>query len=565
MRHGSDLAISVRHGFERAMVTIIDANLTTFIAGLVLFQFGSGPIRGFAVTLMIGIITSLFTAFFISRLIFHLLLERKIQSLSMASWFGRMRMNFLKFTKPAFALSAAVILGGLWVFFDTPSDIKNSLDFTGGADVRVVTAEEMTAQDLKKLLVDPSRAANAEFRKDFPDAQVNTVESTSESGKARKFSVKLKVSPELAAAIAKETEKDPLYRPPYVTKLQTALEGTLVPQAFTGARVTTEKGRRTNLAEIVVHNTEPLETSAMVAAVRKAMQNNSAEVVVTALANGKPDKALTKAKDLRVEFDVPKSVEDSKGLVSYVSSLLQPKAAHQQPDSAAKPEGPAIVLSNPIPDVAVIGGRMVGELKSAAIGAMLVALICIVLYIRLRFHQYKYGIAAVVALVHDVLVALGLVVLFNRLGLVYAELSLSMIAAFLTIIGYSINDTIVIFDRVRENLANQLKAGDTTRSFADTINLSINQTLSRTILTSGTTFFVVLALLFVNYGSGSELEGFAFAMIIGIITGTYSTIFIASPIVMWLRSRETHDAGLSEDGGLAELADQDEAVPAVAH
>jgi SecD/SecF fusion protein len=207
---------------------------------------------------------------------------------------------------------------------------------------------------------------------------------------------------------------------------------------------------------------------------------------------------------------------------------------------------------------------MVGELKSAAVGAMFVALFCIVMYIRVRFREYKYGLGAVAALAHDVLVALGLVVLFNRFGLVSCELSLSMIAAFLTIIGYSINDTIVIFDRVRENLGKQAKAGDTHTSFADTINLSINQTLGRTILTSFTTMFVVAALFVVNYGAGSELEGFAFAMMIGVVTGTYSTIFIASPVVMWLKGREKDDGGLSEDGGLGELApidDSPEPVP----
>ena len=113
-----------------------------------------------------------------------------------------------------------------------------------------------------------------------------------------------------------------------------------------------------------------------------------------------------------------------------------------------------------------------------------------------------------------------------------------MIAAFLTIIGYSINDTIVIFDRIRENLSDQARLGDTKESFRELINRSINQTLSRTILTSSTTLFVVLAQFAVNYGSGSALEGFSFALMIGIMTGTYSTIFIASPIVLMLQERE---------------------------
>jgi preprotein translocase SecF subunit len=157
--------------------------------------------------------------------------------------------------------------------------------------------------------------------------------------------------------------------------------------------------------------------------------------------------------------------------------------------------------------------------------------------VRIRFHEYKYGIAAVVALVHDVLVTFGIVCLCNRLGLVNAEVNMTMIAALLTIIGYSINDTIVIFDRVRENLSDQARLG-TNESFEALLNKSVNQTFSRTILTTGHTLFVVITQFLVNWGSGSDLEGFAFALMVGFIAGTYSTVFIAAPVVLWLRKRE---------------------------
>ena len=210
---------------------------------------------------------------------------------------------------------------------------------------------------------------------------------------------------------------------------------------------------------------------------------------------------------------------------------------------------------------------MVGELQHRGHRAPW----CIALFLHRDVHQRCASTSTstasrrYAALIHDVLVTLCLVVILQlvRPGQLPSS-SLPMIAAFLTIIGYSINDTIVIFDRIRENLANQKKLGDTTKSFADTINISINQTLARTILTSCTTFFVVGVLFAVNYNSGSELEGFAFAMIIGIITGTYSTIFVASPVVMWLRSREKEDAGLSDDGGLSELAEAEAEVRALA-
>jgi SecD/SecF fusion protein len=551
IKNGKELALAVRHGFERALVTILDANVTTFIAGFVLYQFGVGPIKGFAVTLMIGIATSLFTAFFVSRAIFHFMLQRKMERLDMTDWFAGLRMNFLKFSKPALVLSAVAIIGGLSLFFSVSDHDKLSLDFTGGADVRVVTKTAMSPTELKNQIGDIGF-----------DPQVNTVGMVTDGDKATKFSVKLKIDQTQAKAYtaAQKAAEDAgqIYEPPYVTDLQKALQDILVPKAFTGAGLVQDE--RVNYARITIHNTKPTTTEAVTATLAKALDVPVDKVVVEVMKDGKVDEKATSGFEMRLQFDVAKSIDSEAKLVSYISQALTPATTANSEAAAG-----SLNLSNPIPDATQIGTRMVGELKTSAIEAMLLSLFFIVMYIRVRFQQYKYGIAAVCALIHDVLVALGLVVGANALGIVESELSLSMIAAFLTIIGYSINDTIVIFDRVRENLANQAKFGDTSKSFADTINISINQTLARTILTSCTTMFVVGVLFAVNKGSGSELEGFAFAMIIGILTGTYSTIFIASPVLMWLRSREKEDSGLSEDGGLAELSEEaqdDGAVPA---
>ena len=164
--------------------------------------------------------------------------------------------------------------------------------------------------------------------------------------------------------------------------------------------------------------------------------------------------------------------------------------------------------------------------RNKAIIAIFLSLVFMIYYIRIRFHEYRYGLAAAVCLLHDVIVTLGICVLANSVGIVDVKISYAIIAVFLTIVGYSLNDTIVIFDRVRENIK---KAKG---SFVDTINQSICQTLSRTILTSLTTLFVVVVLLVVNYGQKSQLEGFAFALLVGIISGTYSTIYVASPVVV---------------------------------
>jgi SecD/SecF fusion protein len=153
------------------------------------------------------------------------------------------------------------------------------------------------------------------------------------------------------------------------------------------------------------------------------------------------------------------------------------------------------------------------------------------MYIRVRFAEYSYGIAAVVAVIHDVLITLGVLSIFMWTGWVQVEISVAMIAAFLTIIGYSLNDTIVLFDRVRENLPRM------ETDLSHILDASINVTLSRTILTSLTTLIAVIVLLAFNLGTGNVLEGFALTMTIGVIVGTYSTVYIASPVLLFLEKR----------------------------
>lgn len=165
-----------------------------------------------------------------------------------------------------------------------------------------------------------------------------------------------------------------------------------------------------------------------------------------------------------------------------------------------------------------VGPKIGGELRTAALNSIVVSLFLIVLYITFRF-VFRYGIAAILALVHDVTLTLGVFSLLNL------EISLQIIAAILTIIGYSLNDTIVVFDRIRENMKLRRK-----ESYRDVINRSINETLSRTVLTSATTFAVAAVLWAMG---GPVIHDFAFALCFGVMVGTYSSIFIASPLLVW--------------------------------
>lgn len=169
-----------------------------------------------------------------------------------------------------------------------------------------------------------------------------------------------------------------------------------------------------------------------------------------------------------------------------------------------------------------VGPKIGNELRGAAVLAILSALLGIVLYISIRF-EFKFAIASIVALVHDILITLGIFSLLNL------EITLAIIAAFLTIVGYSLNDTIVVFDRVRENLKSLRR-----EKYFDIVNLSINQSLSRTVVTSVTTFLVVLVLYL---GGGEVIKNFAFALIIGVVIGTYSSIYVASPVIVEWEAR----------------------------
>jgi preprotein translocase subunit SecF len=171
-----------------------------------------------------------------------------------------------------------------------------------------------------------------------------------------------------------------------------------------------------------------------------------------------------------------------------------------------------------IRNVEIVGPKIGADLRQQAINVVLIALVAMLIYIAFRF-EWIYGVAAVIAVFHDTIITIGLFSIFNK------QIDLTVIAALLTLVGYSMNDTIVTFDRIRENIKLQRRG-----SFTEIVNLSINQTLSRTILTSGLTFLTALSLYLFG---GLVLNGFSFALVVGIIIGTYSSIFIASPILIF--------------------------------
>ncbi len=448
---GREVPQAYKNGYERAFWTIIDANVTTLIAGVILWKFGTGPVQGFAATLCLGILTTLFSTLVFSKVLMSAIVFGKNtpEKVSMGTVIsGNSRLNFLGKRKIAGVISALLIAGGLFVYSGVADEMLG-IDFAGGSTARVELNKAVTI---------------GEMRERIPGFQVTIIKSSMDEAageSSASFQVKRKLSAEQRAEAQLETERSKM-----------------------------------SLEELDA-STEGLSEEEIAAAAVAAM--------------GK--------KDLATE------------MIEELAANLNEWLPHLEDGS--------VDLNSAFPEKSTVGARVSGEIKNAAVRAILLSLMLIVIYMTFRFREYRYGFAAVVALFHDVLITLGALAVVSKLGLVHVEINLEIIAAFLTIIGYSLNDTIVVFDRIRENLPRR-KEG-----FAEVINISINHSLSRTILTSVTTFLVVAVLFFFNRPFHNSLEGFSFAMLIGIVVGTYSSMFVASPLLVffdrWARKHRVEE------------------------
>jgi SecD/SecF fusion protein len=530
-KRGKDFLQAVRAGFDRAAITIIDANLTHLFAAIVLYNVGTGPVRGFAATLMVGIATTLFSALIVTRVLFHYLMAAKVLTkYSAAAWFTKINFSFVKHFKLVFSLSMLIVVLGLGFAATVPTDRMLGLDFTGGASLHLTLREQLTEQELRERM-----ASDPEFNAEYPDPLVTQLGTDGKS-----FSVKLKLNAkqrdDLARLAAEAKAKKVPFDPPFKTEILRNEQIPLVAPAFSDVNnFALPSG--SHMATANVNFGHPVKLSELV----ERLRATCGDVKLVTETDEVPETGTT----VTIEFPVLPTTTPAE-ITDRISNGLK---------GMADVDGNPVQLSNPIPSAEIIGSRMVGELRTAAMGALILALFLIGVYIRLRFREYKYGIAAVISIVHDVLITFAVVVIANSLRLVNAEIDLAMIAAFLTVLGYSVNDTVVIFDRVRENLNDQKRLG-IKETFAEMLNRSMNQTLSRTILTSLATMFVVVAVFVVNRGSGSGLEGFSFALLVGFSSGTYSTLFVACPIVLWLhrheRAREEQDVpGRANDAKVA--------------
>ena len=496
---GKAVKQAAKDGFDKAFSAIFDGNVTTLIAGFILYNVGSGPVRGFAVTLCIGIFTTLFAQLVITRVLVHYALERGLKRFQMGRWMADANYQFMSRAKVCLIGSTLVILTGLGLFFALPNKERLGIEFLGGGTVMLRTEEPMSR--------DAVQAVVSKIDGDIGSSEVKAVSESAVGDRgytAFRITFKTDSDADESAQVAgfeatvRQSLAGILQRGPVeIEKLDTAATppATEVRLSFEGPHLEADVQARLSAVALLKD----------VAVTRDADRPNLHHVkaVLTSI----PDQA-----DLRLAIEKAFQSESTAAPVKDSSGNL-------------------FVLASPIAESATVSKQVVGELTNKAILAVLLSLFAILIYVRVRFAEYSYGWGAIVAVFHDVLIALGACAVALHLDLVPAEINITMISVFLTIIGYSINDTIVIFDRVRENLP-RLK-----KPLSEVLDISINETLSRTILTSATVFLSVGIMLVFNWGTGNALEGFCYAMLAGMISGVYSTVFIASPVVLWLERR----------------------------
>lgn len=407
LRSGTGLLAAINKGYQKAFSSIIDANVTTFLTGVILYAFGQGPVRGFATTLMIGIASSFFSAVFITRVIVSWMSKKGDQSnISFASSFTKnllanLHLDFLSKRKIAYLTSSSVIVIGI-VLIIIQGGLNLGVDFKGGRSYVVTFSEPTTPSEIKVALTDDFEEAGTEVK-------------------------------------------------------------------WYGA-------------------------------------NNVVKITTSYLVSDESEEA-----DSLVRNSMIAGLEEYSG-----KSFIE--------DDTEVDENSFAISSN-----TKVGATIADDIKMASLEAVVFALIVIFLYILVRFRRWQFGVGAVVALFHDTLFVLSAFAIARLFGKAF-EVDQVFIAAMLTIIGYSINDTVVVFDRIRENL--QLRpSSDIDKTF----NLSLNDTISRTLVTSATTMVVVLVLLIFG---GEVLRGFSFALLIGILIGTYSSVFVATPVAVDLYKRK---------------------------
>ncbi len=528
---GASLAQQIRNGFNRAWITIFDSHVTNFLAAVVLYMVGTEEVKGFALTMMIGMAWNLFTAVFMSRVIFEWFYSKGwLKNVTMLKLMDKTNIDFIGPRYYCMAGSMILIVLGLVATYIRSTSMFN-IDFTGGTLVTIrLNADDPSVQALSR-----SESKLAEMVREragvLPDVTVESLRVGGDKSQPR-FNIR---TTDQSTEHVKQVILD-AFGSSLARVEMTAHEGkpiavaSAAPAGGAGKTAATPTARFAGGREYELDfNTTAFNSS------ESPPELVSAEFVkVLKLANIANPETRFEIKPALVVADSAESKSAGSAAIGtrlVLRTDLEPDVAKVQLDKLK--DSLANNRDLLFERIGNFGGTVASETRTLALYATVASWLIIIAYLWWRFHSFTYGLAAVLAVVHDVLITLGVIAVSYWLAMIPGlssllqidqfKIDLPIVAAFLTLIGFSTNDTVVIFDRIRE-----IK-GKTPHLTNKMVNDAINQTLSRTILTSFTAWLVVVILYFFG---GEGLHGFAFALVVGFLSGTYSTVYIATPILI---------------------------------
>ncbi|MBN2019413.1 MAG: protein translocase subunit SecD [Sedimentisphaerales bacterium] len=594
-QRGASMAIAVKNGYHRAFSAIFDSNITTIITAAILYWIASEDIKGFALTLMLGLASSLFTALFVTRAVFNLLLKHKLikDRLLMLQLIRKPNIDWMKYRPVFFAVSGILAVGGLAVFLSRDNS-KYDIEFTGGTSVQIdfKSGVSLSRQEVEDMI----HQKGVELQND--DITAATVYSVGDTG--QQFEINTRATNRTIAtitlpAVSSLSAQDVVEA---IRQSQGKLQGELGNLSVTPAGdksfVITTTQLNTKLIDDVLEDAFPdasvtppevdaVVTDAVLAAFQDKLEilQDLQPVIVLAdkiteltieprpelgdflggvaiscrlgsIVSG--DEIEKRFSNLRFKPDMrelswfnyklldsqfrPLDANKPADSFVYISTPLEAQSGQEDEelfrqfvDNEKTKVTAAMQIETSLSQVTQISPSVGKEAQRQALVAIVLSLIAMLIYLAVRFGDLRYGIGAVVKLAHDTLITLGMVsvcvfIAATAIGRVLLigdfKFDMTMIAAFLTLLGYSINDSIVIYDRIRENR----RQGQLSPQI---INNSINDCMSRTLLTGMTTLLVLLIMYIFG---GKVLRGFNFTMLFGIIIGTYSSVAISVPILL---------------------------------
>ena len=497
LRAGKGLMLAIKDGFKNAYSAIIDGNLTTIITGVVLYVLGDGPVKGFAITLVLGILTSLFCSIFVTRLLLEMWAERH-GTLDFSTKFTE---NFLKNVKVSFISKRFVsyTVSGVLIIASIISlctlKLNFGIDFTGGRQY-VIAVDQSFDEDAVRTSIE-------EQFEQYGDAASRSCEI-------------MRIGSEDANTIRIKTQFEPTQE--MIAERVNMEKEALIAQGMSDADAENAVALMNINADYIIHEILYNATKGYFKA--NVVEAAPAEVAVVTTPEVADDTT-------EVVADADETAEPT--LVADATLVVEPVEVAEDGGITFEQFRSTQEYTYGIQSSQQVGSSISGEMTKSSIIAVLVSLLAIGAYIIIRFRRWQWGLGATVALAHNTFLVIGLFSMLYSVMPFTMEVNQAFIAAILTIIGYSINDTVVIFDRIREYIGLYPK-----RDMKTNIDNAICATLSRTINTSGTTLVTLLSIFIFG---GETIRGFVFALILGVIIGTYSSIFIATPIAYDCQSK----------------------------